>query len=442
MRGTLRPMNAQMHRERPLIAFFDYHDVFEDFYPHYGVDQWAFATRWAATGNHAFVSLLQREVGDVIWYEFSLRPELSEAWHEVVGCRVKFLPSAWPHRCLWRAFYLPRYAWRWRHAYRAFATVASYLAPASIPLVRTLWRDRPDFLFAQSYSSGRFDMLLLMARALGVPLIAYHSGGQPEGYLGHTVRRWTLPHADFLIASGRPELEMLASRYWVPRERLKVILTPIDTNTFHPLSRTEACGATGLDPERRYLLFVGRLDDGVKRVSALIQAFAVLAAEHRDADLLVVGEGNDGPKLRRLAAGLVPGRVCFQGWVSGAEALAPLYSAAECLVLPSWREGFPTVVGEAMACGTPILASHVGGISELVVEGQTGWLITPGDDVALMARLSFVLAYPEMVASMRPQVRALAERRVSPAAVTAELRNCFCRRWETYRERTASTLGK
>ena len=55
MRGTLRLMSTQILRERPLIAFFDYHDVFEDFYPHYGVDQRSFATRWADTANHAWL---------------------------------------------------------------------------------------------------------------------------------------------------------------------------------------------------------------------------------------------------------------------------------------------------------------------------------------------------------------------------------------------------
>ena len=72
-------MITQMTRRRPVIAFFDYPDVFEDFYPHYGVDQRTFATRWADTGNHAFLSVLQREVGDVIWYAFSVAPEISEA---------------------------------------------------------------------------------------------------------------------------------------------------------------------------------------------------------------------------------------------------------------------------------------------------------------------------------------------------------------------------
>ena len=167
---------------RPHVAFFDYPDVFEDFYPHYGVDQDAFATRFAGTGNHAFVSLLQREIADVVWYEFAIRPALEEARHEVVGCRVRMLRSSWAHRLLWRAFYLPKMAWRWRGAYRAYATVASYLAPLSFAFFRALTRDRPDVILAQSYASGRFDLLLLVSRLLRVPLIAYHAGGRPEQY--------------------------------------------------------------------------------------------------------------------------------------------------------------------------------------------------------------------------------------------------------------------
>ena len=114
--------------KRPLIAFFDYPDVVEDFYPHYGLDQNTFATRWADTGSHAFLSLLQREVGDVVWYSFSLKPELSEALHEEVGCRVRMMPSSWIHRQLWKLFYLPRASWRWRGAYPFYAVVASYVS--------------------------------------------------------------------------------------------------------------------------------------------------------------------------------------------------------------------------------------------------------------------------------------------------------------------------
>src|SRR6266550_2605265 len=127
-------MSASARRStRPRIAFFDYGDVFEDFYPHYGVGQRAFATTWTGSGNHRFLALLQREIGDVVWYELSLAPEFDEATHEVVGCRIRMLPTSNAHRLLWRAFYEPRQAWRWRWrwAYRSFATLASYLAPTS-----------------------------------------------------------------------------------------------------------------------------------------------------------------------------------------------------------------------------------------------------------------------------------------------------------------------
>jgi glycosyltransferase involved in cell wall biosynthesis len=425
MRASPRVASRQTPRKRPLVAFFDYPDVFEDFYPHYGVNQRTFATKWAGSGNHAFLTVLQKEVGDVIWYAFSLAPELTEARHEVTGCQVRFLSSSWLHRHLWHWFYLSRAAWRWRWLYPAYALVASYLALASWAFLRVLRRDRPDFFFVQDYATGRFDVLVVMARTLGVPLIAYHSGSQPEKYVGRLAKRWTIAHADSLIASSKDELEMLARRYRVPRERLVVILTPIDTSTFRPLDRSEACRAAKLDPQRRYLLFVGRLDDPVKRVSTLIRIFAAVAAQHQHVDLLIAGKGPDEEKLRRLAEERVPGRVRFLGWVSRAEVKALLYNLADCLVLNSRSEGFPTVIGEAMACGTPVLASRVGGVGELVVEGQTGWLFPPGDESALQVKLAYVVTHPKVVAGMRPQVRSLAESRVSPAVVGAALRSCF-----------------
>src|SRR5256712_10111254 len=291
--------DRRLPRGRPLIAFFDYCDVFEDFYPHYGVDQRSFATRWAATGSHAFVSVLQRDVGDVIWYAFSLAPQLSEARDDLVACRTKILPSSWPPRRLWRLFYLPAAAWRWRRAYPPYATVASYVSLASRSFLATIRRDRPDFFFVQDYSSGRFDVLLAVARALGARLIAYHSVRRPDRYLGRPAKRWPIPRRDRLVVSSQDEKKMLIERFRVGPARISVILTPIDTSAFRPFGRAMANRLAGLDPGRRYVLFGGRLDDSGKRVSALIPSFARLAPVHPDVDLLVAGEGPDGPGLRR-----------------------------------------------------------------------------------------------------------------------------------------------
>ena len=163
----------------------------------------------------------------------------------------------------------------------------------------------------------------------------------------------------------------------------------------------------------------------MKRISAIIRAFAAVAVAHRDTDLVIVGDGTDRDRLQALAAAQIPSRVHFLGWISELETKAQAYNAAECLVLASWREASPAVISEAFACGTPVLASQVGAIGDLVIDGQTGWLFSPGDDEALVARLAFALTHPEVIASMRPRVREFAETYVSPAAITAALRKGF-----------------
>lgn len=423
---TAKNNKRNASRKRPVIAFFDYPDVFEDFYSHYGVDQQTFATRWMNTANHAFINLIQAKIGDVIWYEFSLNSEIEEARHETVGCRVKFVRSSFLHRLLWKLFYLPKMAWRWRHFYFAYATIASYLVMMSLSFLKVLRKDRPDIIFVQDYATGRFDVLILTAKILNVPLIAFHAGSPIDGHLAKTMRRRTIRLADCLIASSQNESKLLIDRYGVRRERLRVILTPIDTEVYQPIDRASACEKISLDSAKRYILFVGRLDDSVKRVSAIIRAFSSIIEKHNDVDLLIAGAGNDEKKLRRLAFAMAPReRIRFLGWIRDAEIKAEYYNAAECLVLASWREGFPTVVGEAMACGTPILSSNVGGVSELVIENETGWLFEPGNDAALTAKLDYVLSNSEIVSKMRSKARQTAESRVSADAVSADLKDCF-----------------
>jgi glycosyltransferase involved in cell wall biosynthesis len=412
---------------RPKIAFFDYPDVFEDFYPHYDVDQRAFATIWANSGNHAFIKLLQRDIGDVTWYALSLSPAVPDSHHAETGCRVSFLRSSWPHRLLWRAFYLPSFAWRWRSAYPVYATLASYLAPLSLALIQRVLSDKPDFVFVQDYSSGKFDVLSALAAWLRVPIIAYHSGSELHSYHGRLLRKWTLSRAHHVIASGWKEADLLTAEFRVAKQRVSVVLTPIDTSIYAPMKRTRAIQSMSLDPARRYVLFVGRLDDRVKRVSAIINVFASIAGGHHDVDLLIIGNGADRGVLETLADKRCPCRVKFLGWVPDARVKAYLYSASECLILASSREGFPTVVGEALACGTPIIATDVGAVSELVCDGETGWLIPPGDDAALAARLERMLSDPGASGDMRQKARTIAEARVSPKAVAEQLRACFAK---------------
>lgn len=413
---------SSRNQPRRAIIFVDYADVFEDFYPHYGVSQQAFATSWSATGNHAFVRLLQRLIGDVIWYEFSLKPESEEIqFHGVIGHRVRFLQSSLLHRVLWKAFYLPKSAWRWRRFYRFYAVIASYLAPLSWSLWKALRHDQPRLLFLQDYASGRFDVFVLLSKLLRIPVAAYHSGSRPDGYLGRFFRGVTLRRADLLIASSQRERSMLIDRFRVSPDRISVVLTPIDTEVYRPIESDEACRAVGLAPETRYVLFVGRLVDDVKRISSIIRAFSNEGGDQ--VCLLIAGDGPDREDLEMLAGETAPDRVQFLGWISEASQKACLYNAADVLLLASVREGFPTVVGEAMACGTPVLSTDVGAVRELVEEGTTGWLV-PSDDLdAFEKKLRWVVTHHEQVRSMRTAARNAAMRRVSPNVIDDTIRS-------------------
>lgn len=421
MHEIVRPRGQ---RTRPLIAFFDYHDVFEDFYPHYGVTQREFATNWSNSGNHAFLSVIQQHIGDVVWNEFSLAPELDFRVHRRVGCQVQFLRSSALHRLLWNAFYNSKNSWRWKRYYRGYDTVASYCSLLSLSFWRALRRQRPDCFFVQDYATGRFDVLCALAKFLGIPLIAYHAGSAPERYVGKAAKHWSLRHAE-LITSSRQESQMLETRYGVAAENLHLVLTPIDVHRFCPQPRDGACQQAGLSPSRRYILFVGRLHDQVKRVSAIIRSFSQLQHQHRDVDLLLAGDGPDFQALQDLCGSLAPGRVRMLGWIKTAEDRAMFYNAAEFLVLPSRSEGFPTVVGESLACGTPVLASEVGGVGELVIENRSGWLLKPGDDEQLTRKMAMLLSSGDMIASARAEARQIAVHRVAPESVASDLAACF-----------------
>ncbi len=143
-----------------------------------------------------------------------------------------------------------------------------------------------------------------------------------------------------------------------------------------------------------YFLFVGRLRIR-KGVEVLLQALADGAAGLSGAVLLIVGDGEHADHLRALAERLDLGsRVRFVGRRSAAE-VRGLLAAATALVVPSIYEGMPLVILEAMESGVPVIASAVSGIPEVVVDGETGWLVPPEDSSALGGALTAALSAPD-----------------------------------------------
>lgn len=168
------------------------------------------------------------------------------------------------------------------------------------------------------------------------------------------------------------------------------------------------------------VVYAGRLSRE-KGVDVLVDAVGRLP----QARLVVAGEGDQQEQLQRRAAALAPGRVEFRGRLDR-DAVLDLLRSAVAAVLPArWYENQPMAIIEAFAAGTPVVASDLGGLPELVVDGETGWLVPPNDPVALAAVLERVVADPEEAHRRGKLARAVAETRFAPNVHLAALDDVY-----------------
>ncbi len=266
-----------------------------------------------------------------------------------------------------------------------FAEIPHGLGIAAPSMVLDALGHRADILHAHAY--GTFPTWAgALAHSLdGAALvITPHSDrGRPsraKRAFDRIVPRFTLDRAARVICLTRHEAAYLRG-LGVDEDRLAVVPNGVDLAEFAglPPARAPRAGATGL--------FVGRLDPSQKGLEILVHSLAGMPSA-AGFHLRIVGEDWGGAAaLRRAAARAgVEGRVTFVGPVSRS-ALLEEYASADLLVLPSRFEPFGIVLLEAMAAGLPVVASRVGGVPEVVVEGETGLLVDPGDTEALASAI-------------------------------------------------------
>ena len=145
----------------------------------------------------------------------------------------------------------------------------------------------------------------------------------------------------------------------------------------------------------RKVLFVGRLA-AMKGVPVLLEAFARLRAHHPDVTLTLIGDGEDRRRIEAIARKLgLEGHVVFAGYRSQAE-VAEEMAATDLFVLPSFAEGVPVVLMEALASGVPVVTTRIAGIPELVEHGENGLLVPPGNSALLAGAMADLLADPDL----------------------------------------------
>ena len=224
--------------------------------------------------------------------------------------------------------------------------------------------------------------------------------------------------SDHIMVSNQREKGQMIWTYGVPAEKISVIPCGVDPSLFRQRDPVQSKLHLGL-PDKRYILFVGRIDP-VKGIDTLLKAIKVLRKKLENAHnvhLLIIGgdrdhadspTGSEMYKLKQLTATLgIKNMVTFLG-AQRQDQLPYFYSAAELCILPSRYESFGMVALEAMACGTPVIASKVGGLSSFIQNDVSGLLVPEGDEVSLAEKIHVLLSQPSFKDSLASKARSRA----------------------------------
>ncbi|MDO9488658.1 MAG: glycosyltransferase family 4 protein [Sphingomonadaceae bacterium] len=268
-------------------------------------------------------------------------------------------------------------------------------ARRAVEYVVKLERERPDavILFTAAGASVlEKGVLAWYARLRGVPALLFPRGGPvmdacERSRVSRTWIRWAMKGAHVVVCQGPVWQDFVVDLLGIDRRDAPVIPNWTATTSLLDIG---AARRPRLGPPR--LLFVGWLDRE-KGVTELLDACGELAASH-DFELIFVGEGNMSDPARRFAADRgLEDRIRFRGWLRG-DALDREYAEADIFVLPSWSEGLPNAMIEAMAAGMAVVVSAVGNVPSAIDDGVNGVMVRPGDVPSLRNALTGLLVDP------------------------------------------------
>lgn len=259
-------------------------------------------------------------------------------------------------------------------------------------------------------SHGDFEESLFLQRRVQLPSL--------YRLLMRLTAHYAFKHADLFRAVSNSTKEQL--KRWAPGKPIMQFPAWTDIEAFLNASP---------EPPATAVLYAGVLTP-LKGVHVLLDAFAKVIKHLPEARLWIAGRAENkeyAAALRQQVVALCLNEsVEFTGEVSQQE-LARYMARCRVLVLPSLSEALGRVVFEAMAAGKPVVGSAVGGIPEIVQEGETGFLVPPGDPEPLADRLSWLLSHPEEAAEMGKRARAFAAKFFSPAAYQKAYRELFAK---------------
>jgi glycosyltransferase involved in cell wall biosynthesis len=269
---------------------------------------------------------------------------------------------------------------------------------------RAYWRDLAYLFVAK----------LLRARVL----YQVHGGALPQNFFAGRPRlarflRWTLKLPDLVVVLARCELD--AYRQFVPEQQLMLLPNGVDLRAF---AHVKTVVSRAEQPLR--MVYVGRIARE-KGLYETLQGVRLALELGVDARLVVAGQGAEEARLARYAQALgISSRVTFAGPVSGRDKVA-LLAGADVTILPSYSEGMPYALLEAMAAGVPVIATPVGAIPDVVTDETHGCLVPPRDGKAMAQAIAYMAADRERLAMMSRACRLRIRAAYSIQRLAAEL---------------------
>ncbi len=321
-----------------------------------------------------------------------------------------------------------------------------------------LWRERRGFDLLVVRGTRVLGLPgLLAGRVLGKPVVLqaevngemsgeiYSWGKRFEGRVTRGAISWLTRARNVLMRDGDAFVAMsrrIAEEFrqaGVPQERVRLIPHGVDTRRFAPVSPEEKAGlrrGLGLPEASVVFAYTGRLLRG-KGLDTLLDAFGSLASRHPTARLLLIGSG-EGQSLSveeelrtRVRDQQLGSHVRFTGRV---EEVAPYLGASDVFAFPSLFEALGLSLLEAAACGLPCLGSRTGGIVDVIEDGESGFLIQPGNRAAWTASLETIACDPARRRAMGARGRARVVAQFDVEDSTARYRALFA-------EMVGSALG-
>jgi glycosyltransferase involved in cell wall biosynthesis len=291
---------------------------------------------------------------------------------------------------------------------------------------RALRRVRPHILHVHHVWPAADRYLSEIAAWAGVPhqVVTEHIVGRSHSAPQRALKRRELKRADAVTTVCAAVADELARELGVARERFQVV-----PNGAGGASAEEEGPAArrwrselGAEPRRPLIVCLGRLEDQ-KGQDVLLEAAAALRASGMDFVLAFAGQGSRAEALAEKARTL--GLEGVTRWLGQLEDPGPLLRAADVVALPSRWEGLPLTLLEAMARGRPVVASAVGGVPEVLVDGLNGLLAPPADASALAAALGRLLRAPTECASLGSEAEETARRDYSWERVVAGFESVY-----------------